>query len=966
MKKTLRIEIAYSKKIYFFNLFFCLVFCFIFLIFSKKSSAQSLDTLLVRLNQTQEPKNKIELLEKIGTYYKKRKIYLKSKDYFNTIIPIAQEIKDKKSERNALQEVASICLKVKDYKQARHTYQILYNFYRNENNIPEQINILENIVNICNIRENYQEALQYNNNIIELSDKIKDTDRKINALNNTGFLQKSLGNDAQMVNYFTQALELNKQQLKEAKNNNAPADKVIPLLCNLGFSYTYLKKYPDAEKQYQEALKIAKQNQLPTQEALLYNYLAANYYIKGSNAVATEYIEKAIDLGEGQKDKSVLMESYKIASEIYQKDEDFKTSQKYYKEYLSLKEIREKEAQRSQEEINKNQIQAERQENELNQILAEKQKQALQIRQFELENEKKEKELALNKQLLASLEKDKKLQAIETERQRTEAIRATQALEISRQKLVAEQNNQKITELQKQKALQDLQIQEQKLKENKDKLEKIELEKAQKEAKLQQEKEKERANFITYIFAIIGAFLLLILIIIIWSFLQKRKDNLRLKAQADAISEKNEELQTQAQEIQKAHTELQANSAFIEEANEELTKQSIAIQEQNEALEQAQSEMQIQNMLMQEQNEALEQAQSEMQIQNLLMQEKNVELESKSIQIEKANDELKINQQQLLSLNEDLLASEEEIRQNLEELNATQEQLKRNFDTLSEKNKHIQDSINYALNIQQAILPRNQDIQKTFEDFFILYKPRDVISGDFYWFADKGDKKIIIVADCTGHGVPGAFMSMLGNSLLNQIIHDREEHQANKILDFLHKGIEETLNQKQPDVKIRDGMDAVVCVINQKEKTIEFAGANNSIYFICENKPEFLVGGNEIKEIEIENSKNTFYEIKPDKISIGGRYYRIADDFGYALHKLPLNQTFQIYMFSDGYADQIGGKDSKKINSTNFKKMVIAQHEKPYSEQKAFFDTFFVQWIEDSRGYEKQLDDVTFVGLKIK
>jgi serine phosphatase RsbU (regulator of sigma subunit) len=243
----------------------------------------------------------------------------------------------------------------------------------------------------------------------------------------------------------------------------------------------------------------------------------------------------------------------------------------------------------------------------------------------------------------------------------------------------------------------------------------------------------------------------------------------------------------------------------------------------------------------------------------------------------------------------------------------------------------------------------------------VLFRPRDVISGDFYWFANKGNFQVIVAADCTGHGVPGAFMSMLGSSLLNQIIHDKEISKPNEILDLLHSGVEEMLNQRQEDNTSRDGMDASICIVHREKNVIKFAGANNPMYVLSQ-KPLNFITENSAENTRIEEAGIwQLTEIKADKKSIGGRVIKQNDLF-YNLHSFDLDQEMRIYLFSDGFIDQIGGESRKKLMSKNFKQLIISEYEKPYEEQKENFNTFFENWIN---GVSKQLDDVMLLGIKI-
>lgn len=336
-----------------------------------------------------------------------------------------------------------------------------------------------------------------------------------------------------------------------------------------------------------------------------------------------------------------------------------------------------------------------------------------------------------------------------------------------------------------------------------------------------------------------------------------------------------------------------------------------------------------------------------------LIAEQNTILENKVVQ----------RTQELNETNEELQSNQEELKQNLEELGAIQEQLQAQYDTLNAKNKNIADSINYAKRIQNAMLPLLSDIESVFPESFVLFRPRDVISGDFYWFINKDDRAILVVADCTGHGVPGAFMSMLGSSLLNQIVHDRGIYQPNSILDLLHTGIEEMLNQKTEGSENKDGMDAAIITFNKNKNIIKFAGANNPLYVFSKQELTFLENSIEINSVKSSETVDGWQltEIKADKKPIGGRVVQ-HDNKEYNLKQFLVNQELHLYLFSDGFIDQIGGQERKKLMSKGFKQLLTQTHNQPFTEQKEILNAFFDNWIVEIK---KQLDDVLVVGVKI-
>jgi transcriptional regulator with GAF, ATPase, and Fis domain len=257
---------------------------------------------------------------------------------------------------------------------------------------------------------------------------------------------------------------------------------------------------------------------------------------------------------------------------------------------------------------------------------------------------------------------------------------------------------------------------------------------------------------------------------------------------------------------------------------------------------------------------------------------------------------------------------------------------------IEEKNKHITDSIIYAKRIQQAILPPEEVFVNYLKNSFVLYKPKDIVSGDFYWIERKENKILFAVVDCTGHGVPGAFMSIIGYNGLNQIVNEYNISKPSEILNELNKNISRSLKQREDESKIRDGMDLSICCIDLENNTLEYAGANNPIFIVRNNK---------------------VIEIKADKHPIGN--FVGETEFRFTNKELTLFKDDRLYLFSDGYADQFGGPRGKKMKYTRFRDLLLEHHEKPMKIQKELLDFVFEEW----RGDLEQIDDVCVIGLKV-
>lgn len=286
---------------------------------------------------------------------------------------------------------------------------------------------------------------------------------------------------------------------------------------------------------------------------------------------------------------------------------------------------------------------------------------------------------------------------------------------------------------------------------------------------------------------------------------------------------------------------------------------------------------------------------------------------------------------------EELHTMIEELSQTNEELSSTVEFVEIQKKELTKKNENIVASITYARRIQAAILPLHEDIAKKLKDFFIFYQPRDIVSGDFYWFGDlKNNTCLLAAADCTGHGVPGALMSMIGVNLLNEIVYLMDIVSPELILERMQIEINRVLQQSVTDN--RDGMDISLCYIDFDNKKIEYAGAMNSIYYV---------------------QKNELHEIKATRTGIGGTTFRRSNIF--EKHTIDITEPTMLYMFSDGYADQIGGKENKKFMSKNFKKLLLSVHHLYTEMQQENIKLTMQEWME----VESQLDDMMVIGVRL-
>ncbi len=294
--------------------------------------------------------------------------------------------------------------------------------------------------------------------------------------------------------------------------------------------------------------------------------------------------------------------------------------------------------------------------------------------------------------------------------------------------------------------------------------------------------------------------------------------------------------------------------------------------------------------------------------------------------------------EEMTEQNEILEQNQEEIKAQLEEITQQRERLKKALDVIAFKNKNITDSITYASRIQNAILPKQDILSDIFAEYFILYKPRDIVSGDFY-FAKKIDDKIYLcAADCTGHGVPGAFMSMLGITLIDEIIGTHNIGGAAEILTELRVQLKKALNQSGIPGEQQDGMDLAFCVIDMHKMELNFAGANNPLFYIF--------------------AKNNNLQVYAPNRQPVGIYYK---ETIFTEHLINISKDDKFYIFSDGYYSQFGGQKNLPLKNKYFKEIICEMAELNLPKQQELLEQKLKNWA----GENQQTDDILVIGIKI-
>lgn len=263
-------------------------------------------------------------------------------------------------------------------------------------------------------------------------------------------------------------------------------------------------------------------------------------------------------------------------------------------------------------------------------------------------------------------------------------------------------------------------------------------------------------------------------------------------------------------------------------------------------------------------------------------------------------------------------------------------ELKWQRDEISRQQQEIIQSIRYASLIQTSLLPQESYFKKLIPKGFIFYRPRDIVSGDFYWLAEKDGKIYFAVADCTGHGVPGALMSILGISFLNEILTRYESFRANRMLNLLREMVMKALHQTGDKTQAMDGMDIAICIYDARERSLQYAGANNPLYIV---------------------RKDVVIEYKPDRMPIG---ISGEEEKSFKNHFIKLQKSDWLYLFSDGYVDQFGGNSGKKFKYDPFKELLLEISGFHARKQNEILESTLEKWM----GAYQQVDDILVMGVR--
>jgi serine phosphatase RsbU (regulator of sigma subunit) len=335
--------------------------------------------------------------------------------------------------------------------------------------------------------------------------------------------------------------------------------------------------------------------------------------------------------------------------------------------------------------------------------------------------------------------------------------------------------------------------------------------------------------------------------------------------------------------------------------------------------------------------------------------------------IRKQNHEIEQQKEEIVLQNQQLEIQKKEIERQRDEIEGQRDLATIQRDKIHEQKEAITDSIQYASRIQSALLPPKHYICENLSDFFILYKPRDIVSGDFYWLYSHENYVFIVVADCTGHGVPGALMSMLGISLLNEVTNaniqnNPDDIKANIILNQLRDAVIKSLHQTGDPKEMKDGMDISLCVYNKQKGELQYAGANNPLIVVKKaDKTDYKQYSGMQLKMRSEKDENLqsveLFKIKPDRMPIG---IYVKEETPFSNHVIQIQQGDLIYLLTDGYIDQFGGEDNRKFMMKKLYRLLTDIQAKPMAEQQKILDETITGW----KGELEQVDDILIMGIR--
>jgi len=760
---------------------------------------------------------------------------------------------------------------------------------------------------------NYALGLEHFEKSLSIFKKKHDYNGLSSTFNNMGNIYLFQGKNLDALEYYQKSLKI-REKIKDLRG-------MASVLGNMGGIYTRQGNYLLALEYYQKSLRI--EEKIGDMEGMGYSLgsIAYVYQAEKNYSLAEEYYQKAVRIQEKTNDKRGISINLNNIGIIYKDQKKYNLALDYFQKSLQIKEEIKDKRGISSSLVSIGSIYSEQNKDSLAAVFYQK---SIQIKE----------EIKDKRGLLYSLEG--MAQLFKKQKNYAEAIKnAQKGLELAKE----------INALAEIKMLSHTLYECHKRSNNFDKaLQFFEIAKEANDSLFSVEKSKSIAN-------LESSFLL-----------EKKEKELALLAKNNELDRLSAEKKITELEIIKKKAETQQLLALAQHEKDLRKQDSLFNLAQKKQLET--ENLQIRKRQLEAENKASQLATQKEKKEKNFQQILNTLISSFLVLalvfiyiIWQNRKKIKDAYLNLSTANIEIIQQKEEIEVQSEELQSTNNALNQAYLDIQKKNEDITDSINYALRIQNAIIPKETDLQKYF-DSFVFFRPRDIVSGDFYWFAEKGNTKILVVADCTGHGVSGAFMTIIANNILNQIVHDHEIHAPDEILNQMPIFLEKTLSHGEG--KIKDGMDISIVSIEQavfvdtKTTRISYAGAMNPLYY---------VQNQEFKEIKadkkpIDGQINKHFSYQKHEIDLG---FRELENSKTINPKSTIPNPFTLYLLSDGFQDQFGGENDKKFMVKNLKKLLLEISEKPMNEQKKIVEKTFNNW----KGKNEQTDDVLLVGIRI-
>ncbi|MBI5219930.1 MAG: tetratricopeptide repeat protein [Bacteroidia bacterium] len=911
-------------------------------------------------------KEQAEALKNMGGFYFKKNKYDAAIDHYKKALTLKESLKDYKGCGDLLYNIGYMYYRMGINHEAISYYIKALDIYVKIDEKKEVAGMQVKIGNIYFNKGDYETAVNYYKSSLKISEDLKDTLRLGNSYQMIGAVFHEWGRYPDAIkNYNTSLKYFEKLRHKQGIANN---------YINIGLVYQSmnksieLTKTPNKEKEkdkiwkynndkaleyFSNANKLMKELKDDRGIMNTLNSIGQAYHDAAEYKKAIAYYDTALTSAREAADKEYIQDLSKRIGYSYFKLKKYEMAEKYYREALSKAEELDSKTNISEIYYKLGLLYTEKGNYEnaiknLNQSLdiLKKVKQKEIIRDVYLAFSDAYEKTGNNKVALEYYKRYVDLKDSMLNEQTLDLITNVET------KYQTEKKEQAIVLLNKDKALQDTQIRQQRL--------------------------------ILWVFVAGFVIIIVFSVLLYRQFNEKKKANEILKEQQEEILTKNEELQQQKEEIQ-------AQAELLEETNKELEKLSVVASKTDNAVIIADQDGVIEwindgfirlfgytlDEFKAVKSDKLMEVSSNLNfkedLQKSIREQKSVMYTSHAYT--KNGDEIWLQTTltpifdhagaliKIIAIDSDIT----KIKLAEQEVEKQRDIALKQRDLITEQKNEITDSINYAKQIQSAVLPTVESIAHGIEDFFILFKPRDIVSGDFYWATVKENKLIVAAVDCTGHGVPGAFMSMLGIAFLNEIVNKLYESRQNvvkasEILDLLRDRVITSLHQTGKLGEAQDGMDVALCIIDHDKKELQYAGANNPLYIVSSQQE---TGGSEMSKLPTAAANFTLskvevcqlLELKPDKMPIG-----IHNRMGsFTNHYFSLHKGDAIYIFSDGYADQFGGEKAMKFKYKQLQELLLNVQHHTMNMQKEILEQRFEEW----KGELDQIDDVVIIGLKI-